>query len=215
MPEPALDGSRHGPYVEPQSEQLAPAAPQAWAWPAICDRLLDRTAAGFAQLAERLVVDVHAFRLKTVAFTSPERGEGRTSTLLTLARALEQFEQFNVLLIDADFGHPGMLTLLGHSGLRGWWETLDGSLDLPTLLASQTCGQTTLLPLAASIDADEVLRRRAEIRDLFHRLRTHFELILVDAGPAAVVGMPRADQWLPECVDAVISISSRRKQAWA
>ena len=189
-------------------------ASQAWAWPAICDQLLDRTEAGFAQLAERLVVDVHSLRLKSVAFTSPDRCEGRTSTLLTLARALERFEQFSVLLIDADFGHPELQSLMSTPAGIGWWETLDGGPDIATRLPSLTRGRTTLLPLSAPVPAVEVLRCQDEIRDLFHRLRSRFELLLVDAGPSAATGMPRADQWLPNCVDSVITISSRRRRDW-
>src|SRR5206468_3761244 len=65
--------------------------------------------------AVRLAIETfrHERGTRTVAITSPGRGDGRTITALNLAGALAQAPDARVVLVEADLRHPGVARALG------------------------------------------------------------------------------------------------------
>src|SRR6187200_544431 len=55
----------------------------------------------------------HSGLLQVVAVSSPTMGDGKTVTSINLAGALSQSPQARVLLVDADFRKPSVLTQMG------------------------------------------------------------------------------------------------------
>src|SRR5206468_7484802 len=71
--------------------------------------------------AVRLAIETfrHERGTRTVAITSPGRGDGRTITALNLAGALAQAPDARVVLVEADLRHPGVARALGLPSARG------------------------------------------------------------------------------------------------
>src|SRR5215813_1327597 len=67
---------------------------------------------------------------RVVIVTSPQRGDGKTTTALHLGTALSRGLGRRVAVIDADLARPGLAPMLGLGSGRGLSEVLEGSASL-------------------------------------------------------------------------------------
>jgi Mrp family chromosome partitioning ATPase len=205
---PDASGSPPAPAAVPRAER--PPA-RGWSWPPLSDRLLLKAEAGFRNLAAQLRAGSAKGVVKSIAFTSPGRREGRTSVVLTLARILGEMGT-RVLVVEADFEHPDLAAQLGLIPSAGLWETVSGQAALEPTLERLTRGGISWLPLTAPVSPAELQRGLAHFQYLLRTLREQHDLLLVDAGPAST--NPAASPgraWQRGCIDAVITVSSRQK----
>ena len=76
----------------------------------------------FEQMADRLLDVRDRLRHKVLLFTSCHRAEGRTTLVLTLARALAR-RPGRTVLVDADLTGPMLARAPGPAGLGSGWTT--------------------------------------------------------------------------------------------
>ncbi len=83
-------------------------------------------------MAEFLVQCRERQNLRVILFTSCHRAEGRTTLVLTLARALSR-HPCRTVLVDADLTGPMLARLLGLRPRSGWmtWSRTDGRSPMP------------------------------------------------------------------------------------
>src|SRR4029079_15000932 len=99
------------------------ALPVVWAWPAISNNLLGSEAGpGIRGLASLLCEMLAERRQRSLAFTGPGRGAGRSALLLTMARVLSEERSLRVLVIDLDFGNPQLAQLPGIAPQHDLWQ---------------------------------------------------------------------------------------------
>lgn len=127
---------------------------------------------------------------KTYLITSAGRGEGKSTTCGLMAIVAAKVFRRRVLVIDGDFRRPMIHHLLGLSSSPGLCEVLQHRASLesairptpvPTLFALSS--GVPQGPMAEAYDDDE-------FRNLIHRLRPEFDLILVDSAPVVPVVEP-------------------------
>jgi len=117
-----------------------------------------------------------------LAIASVERGVGRTTMAMTLARALASGGG-KVLLIDADVENPGIGDALGLSSPCCWKQTLADGLPVEECSIASLADRITLMPLAtapapaAEVDFDKLLEEVAQIAH-------NYTAVIIDAGPA-------------------------------
>jgi protein-tyrosine kinase len=97
--------------VEPQHREPSPLT-TTLDWPATVKTLEREHGERFRRLAEALVEVRESRGIKVFLFTSCHRAEGRTTLVLTLARALAR-RPGRTLLIDADLTGPMLARQLG------------------------------------------------------------------------------------------------------
>lgn len=156
----------------------------AWAWPAICDRLLSAAGPGFRQLAAQLLVARTSRNLQSIAFCGGGRNTGVTSVVLSLAKLLHDDDAANVLLVDADLQQTPLTLHLGLSA-----HSRRPSIEVETLPGDFTWRclderRLSLLSPPPHMPRDEALpicagHLRAAIRDLRSRIAL---------GPGGVTG---------------------------
>lgn len=167
-PAPALD-----PY-EPEPITLR--------WPSTVLTLEREFGDRFARMADALAEARDRRNLKVLLFTSCHRAEGRTTLVLTLARALARMPG-RTLLVDADLSGPMLARLLGLRPGVGLDDVVGEGHALADALIDAPDDHLSLLPLRAPVVRPAAFLGSASWASTISRLRREFDLVLIDGGP--------------------------------
>lgn len=137
---------------------------------------------------------------RTMQFTSPMPGDGKTTTAANVATVFAQAE-VKTLLIDADLRKPRQHQVFGVDSTRGLVEVLLGA---PFSEVVQPILENLDLLPAGSIppNPSEMLGSR-QMRDLLKRLSNDYDIVIVDSAPVLPVTDSVA---LAASVDAVVLV---------
>lgn len=160
-----------------------------------------------------------------VLICSPHPGEGKTYCAVNLALAIAAEKESEVLLVDADFAKPSVLSALGLPGGRGLMDALaDPALDVASLVLGTDVPGLKVLPAGEATNRDsehlsssrtaQVLGRLTEGAP--HRMVIFDSPPVLAASPAAelakyvgqAVVICRADQTGQQSLEDAISLLS-------
>ncbi len=151
-------------------------------WPATI-RALEREHGGrFEGLADVIVEARDRQRLKVLLFTSCHRAEGRTTLVLTLARALAR-RPGRTLLVDADLTGPMLARQLGLRPERGLDDVIEDGLALADALIDAPDDHLSVLPMRAPVVRPRDFLASPAWSLVLARLRRDFDLVLLDGSP--------------------------------
>lgn len=208
QPTPHRHERGNGPHfaVEPahESATLAGSA-MCLRWPTTIEALEREHGDRFARLADVLIEARDRRQLKVLLFTSCHRAEGRTTLVLTLARALAR-RPGRTLLVDADLTGP---MLARHLGLRprvGLDDVVDAGVALTDALIDAPDDHLSVLPLRAPVAHPREFLASPAWSCTLARLRREFDLVLLDGSPL-FAGLSAAV--LHRSVDAAILVHNR------
>lgn len=127
--------------------------------------------------------------LKALAFTSPQSGDGKTTTAVNAALALGLGGRNRVVLVDADLRRPGVASMLGLRANRGLSDVVAGRAQLEDCL--WRFGSDELYVLPAGTPPDDVATTLYDPRlgDVMTALKQRFDFVVVDTPPV----LPLAD----------------------
>jgi capsular exopolysaccharide synthesis family protein len=141
--------------------------------------------------------------LRTIAVTSPAKGDGKSLTAANLALTMAQEFQQRVLLMDADLRRPAVHGMFGLQEGPGLGEVLMGVADLDHALVRLPEHHLTVLPAGMPPNNPGELLGSAAMRRVLDTLRTRFDHILIDVPPVS----PLADlQILAPLVDGLLLV---------
>jgi capsular exopolysaccharide synthesis family protein len=141
--------------------------------------------------------------LRTVAITSPAKGDGKSLTAANLALTMAQEFQQRVLLMDADLRRPSVHTLFGLQEGPGLGDVLMNVAELDHALVHLPEHHLTVLPAGMPPSHPAELLGSSAMRRVIDTLRTRFDRILIDVPPVA----PLADlHILAPLVDGLLMI---------
>lgn len=135
----------------------------------------------FNDLANRMATAIDG-GLRSMAITSLKPGQGRSTVAIGIALAAAS-QRRRVALVDADTNGPTLMNDLGIDADHGWLDAIRGDLPITETAIAAVQDGVTFLPLIPTSDADK-LPRPDEIVSLADRLSDHFDLIIIDSGPA-------------------------------
>ena len=90
--------------------------------------------------------------IKALAFTSPQSGEGKTTTAVNAALALGKGGRNRVVLVDADLRRPGVATMLGLRANKGLTDIVAGRASLDDCLWRFGADELYVLPAGTPPD---------------------------------------------------------------
>lgn len=125
-------------------------------------------------------------RTQVLLITSPQLGDGKTTTSANLALTMASEFEHKVVLVEADLRRP---TLAAHFGLRvehGLVDVLMGGLPLEAALVRVPGHQLTLLPAGAEAARSTELLASSMMHRVLDELRARFDHIVVDTTPVAL-----------------------------
>jgi len=137
--------------------------------------------------AVRLAIETfrHERGTRTVAITSPGRGDGRTITALNLAGALAQAPDARVVLVEADLRHPGVARALGLPSARGLSTyLLDAAMSVDGIVTRPAGVAFAVVPAGTASSMPYELLKSPRLASLLAALRDRFDYVVLDTPPA-------------------------------
>jgi succinoglycan biosynthesis transport protein ExoP len=115
---------------------------------------------------------------KVIAFSSAHANEGKTTVVSNMAIALASIDR-RVLLIDGDIRKRRLHKIFEVDNSRGLKEALEGG----TTVSVQHTEIPNLWVLPSGQGSNETLFFGSRLRELLDRLKTQFDMILIDTPP--------------------------------
>lgn len=143
----------------------------------------DLRRAGMASEAQRVLV------------CSPLPGEGKTFTSVNLALAIAAEKECEVLLVDADFAKPSVLSTLGLPGGPGLMDALaDPSVDVADCVIGTDVGGLWVLPAGNATNSDTEYLSSSRTKQVLDRLvqGAPNRFVIFDS-PPALAASPAAE----------------------
>src|SRR5262249_43363834 len=119
-------------------------------WPPLVLSLERNWGARFDRMAHSLIIAQQQQSRKIILFTSCHRAEGRTTLVLTLARALSR-DPLRTLIVDADLTGPMMARLLGLRPQVGLEDVIEAGKALTDALINASDEHLTFLPMRKAV----------------------------------------------------------------
>lgn len=144
---------------------------------------------------------------RCIVITSAVPGEGKTMTSTNLAVALAQTGR-NTLIIDADLRRPRVASTLGLDPAIGLTTALVGKTEIhDAIQVHEASGLHVLASGAKPPNPTEILQSKIT-QDLIRRLRSSYDMVIIDAPPL----LPVADaSVLAKLADGVIIVVRHAK----
>jgi protein-tyrosine kinase len=151
-------------------------------WPALVLTLEREWGERFERMGQLLLGARQRQNLKVILFTSCHRAEGRTTLVLTLARALSR-QPLRTLVVDADLTGPMVARLLGLRPEVGLDDVVEHGQAVADALIDAPEDHLGILPMRSAVTRPRDFLTSAAWTCTLARLRREFDLILVDGGP--------------------------------
>jgi len=127
---------------------------------------------------------------KTVAITSSLPDEGKTSLTLSLGR-MSAMSGSRTIVIDGDFRRRQLTEMAGMAPEIGFIEHLFGAGQLSDAIQKDRKTMLDILPLSQSGHTPHDVFGTRAFDDLLSRLRSMYDLILIDTGPLLLMAEAR------------------------
>jgi Mrp family chromosome partitioning ATPase len=150
-------------------------------WPAAVSELLARASRPWDHFAEHIIERTRDGQ-KCIAIASSERGDGRTTVALALARHAAA-RGLRLVVVDADFENPALVRSCGVSVRTGWDDLISSELELGEALISAVEDGVTLLPWRGGAASLAQLAGSMRVAGIFATLREHYDLLVLDTLP--------------------------------
>ena len=128
-----------------------------------------------------------ADKARTVLICSAKPGEGKTFCAINLALSLAAERDTDVLLVDADFAKPDVLSTLGLADSPGFLDALaDTTIDVESFVLRTDVGGLSILPAGTKMATDTELLASARTRAVISRLLSANprRIVIFDSPPA-------------------------------
>ena len=144
---------------------------------------LDLTKQGMGAAAQRILI------------CSPHPGEGKTYTAVNLALSIAAEKETEVLLVDADFAKPSVLSSLGLPGGRGLMDALaDPAIDVIDCVIGTDIPGLWVLPAGNATNSDSEFLTSARAQGVIDRLNQGApNRIVIFDSPPALAASPAAE----------------------
>ncbi|MDZ7757197.1 GumC family protein [Rhodohalobacter sp.] len=144
---------------------------------------------------------------KTIAITSSEKGEGKTSIASNLALAFAE-EGYKTLIIDADFRRPRVHTLFGLSNERGISDLIRGQASASEVIQSSDNKYLKVVTSGSKTDRPDSLVNDKNFGSFLKKTESIFDVIILDTPPFGIISDSTS---LLKNADATVMVAKYRK----
>lgn len=195
LPMESPRGQEHlGNTVQAKTAQLQATAPTAlplpvaftpswevdcFLWPDVVKQIEQSHSDVFNQIGKHLST-ANRDGLKVMAITSGERGVGRSTVAMHMARCAAA-SGLKVALVDGDVFCPSLIDQLRLDVEYGWADCLFENVPLHETAIHSIRDGITLFPLTSVISAQELHANLHRVAKLIKRISTLFDIVFIDA----------------------------------
>jgi capsular exopolysaccharide synthesis family protein len=171
----------------------------------VAHRTRSKEADVFRILRTQILHVMNQSGFKTIAITSPNYGDGKTTVALNLALSIALDLKQTVLLADLDLRKPNITRYLGLPNSLGLSNYLVNDTAIPECLLRLSFERLTILPSGPPLDNSSEVLGSPKMAALAHELKTRYDdrMIIYDMPPVLAQDDPIA--FFPH-VDAVLMV---------
>jgi len=135
----------------------------------------------YAELAERIVSQLPSDGPASLMFTSPSGRCGKTGMLVSLAGAILERTESDVLMLDADFRRPNLAARLGVQSAGSLADVLTGVAGWQQVLRRTVLPRLSLLAGGRFTTRGGQPPRLLNLQPLLAELNEHYRLVLINS----------------------------------
>ncbi len=147
-------------------------------WPEVVKQIESSHAEAFLQIGKHLGL-ANRDGLKVMAITSGERGVGRSTVAMHMARCAAS-TGLRVALLDGDTYCPSLVDQLRLDMDQGWQDCLFENIPLPDIAIHSIADHITLFPLTSVISQQQVHANLHRMAKLIRRISNAFDMVFID-----------------------------------
>jgi capsular exopolysaccharide synthesis family protein len=144
---------------------------------------------------------------KTIAVTSAEKGDGKSTIVSNLAVSFAD-DGYKTLLIDTDFRRPKLHTYFGYENENGITDYLNGKIKIVGLLKETDKSMLKLITSGSRYDAPDTIVNSKKFNEFLTQMEEVFDVIILDTPPFGIVSDSTA---LLKRVQSTILVTKYRK----
>ncbi|MFM8573463.1 MAG: tyrosine-protein kinase family protein [Pirellula sp.] len=151
----------------------------AFCWPEVVLKLQEVNTESMRRVSQHLAVSNRS-GLKVLAVTSGERGVGRSTVSMHLARAASQ-AGLKVALVDADLQHPSLVDQLQIDAPNSWFQCIRDRLSIDEVAVYSLAENITIFPLTEPQPLSALASQGYRMARFVERLAKDYDLVLLDS----------------------------------
>jgi len=159
----------------------------------------------FRILRTKILQQMSRLGATTLAVTSPNYGDGKTTVAINLAMSLALDVKQTVLLVDLDLRNPSIHRFLGLAPEIGLTDYFTGEASVPDCLIRPEIERLMVLPIVTPLDNSSEILGTPKMAALAHELKTRYadRIVIYDMPP--VLAQDDTIAFLP-LIDAVLLV---------
>lgn len=148
---------------------------------------------------------------KTIAITSAEKGDGKSTVVCNLAAAFAE-EGFKTLLIDTDFRRPKVHSYFGLNNKAGVTNYLNKEAQLQQIIQPTDLHHLKVITTGSRLDRPELISSSDGFMKFLDKMEEVFDVIVMDTPPYGIISDSTA---LLKRVESTIVVAKYRKTSKA
>jgi|LakMenEpi03Aug12_release.lakeMendotaPanAssembly.Ray.scaffolds.fasta_scaffold07488_4 Mrp family chromosome partitioning ATPase len=176
----------------------------AFCWPEVVLKLQEVNSESMRRVSQHLATSNRA-GLKTLAVTSGERGVGRSTVSMHLARAASQ-AGLKVALVDADLQHPSLIDQLQIDAPNSWHLCVTEKLSIDEAAVCSIEEKITIFPLTEPQPLSLLKSEGDRMAKFVQRLAKDFDLVILDSCVLTKESQSLVGYQTPESLHAAIVV---------
>jgi Mrp family chromosome partitioning ATPase len=148
-------------------------------WPEVVKQIEKSHADAFAQIGKHLSL-ANRDGLRVMAITSGERGVGRSTVAMHMARCAAA-SGLKVALVDGDTYCPSLIDQLRLDMQHGWQDCLFENVPLSEVAVHALADGITLFPLTSVVPPQQMHANLHRMAKMIKRISTAFDMVFIDA----------------------------------
>ena len=200
---------------DPSSLQLEAAKPdEGRETPMVREELIlvQRPHSQQAEQFRRLRNSIHALNpdgaSRSILVTSALKGEGKTIATLNLGLALAELPGLRVLVVDGNVQNPSIETMLGLKRRKGFYELLQGEINLDEAIRRTSVERLDILATGAAPPLQSDFLNVDRIRAVLDAVKRNYDYVLIDAPAVLAANHPSV---MGTVADGVVLVVRRGK----
>lgn len=173
-------------------------------WPEVLYHLENSDKEAFELIGKHLV-SANQDGLKVMAITSGERGVGRSTVAMHLARAAAA-AGLNVALLDADTCYPSLIDQLRLDMDHGWQDSLFENVPLEEVAVRSVEDNLTVFPLTSVIAPQQLHANLSRVAKFIKRIADAHDIVFLDSHRLNLEQRDLAGVAQDCCVDAAVVV---------
>ncbi|PKD43287.1 GumC family protein [Rhodohalobacter barkolensis] len=138
------------------------------------------------RLKNNLIYQNGDYPPKTIAITSAEKGDGKSTVVSNLAVSFAE-DGYKTLLIDTDFRRPKLHSYFGHDNESGLTDYLSGRIKLVKLMKDTDINMLKLITSGGRHEAPDTVVNSKKFNDFLNQMEEVFDIIILDTPPFGIV----------------------------